>query len=258
MDKVKADHKTVLIVIVAIIDCVLGGVILYSNNVELSQERTNENLMAQNILVASRLSEYEKGELLAIADVDKEISTEENKIKKVFYVNDVFEETELEVKRVDEEKRQAKLKEEEEKRKAEEAAKIVYDGLTLEQLAAKLDRFLKNELKGQGMLIASYSLEYDVDPYIAASIMMHETGCKWNCSSLMKRCNNVGGKKGSGCGSYQYYDSLEIGIKSLIKYLSKNYFKKGLDTPQEINRKYAEDKNWYKKVNKYVKEAKAA
>lgn len=248
----KADHKTVLIVIVAIIDCILGGVILYSNNVENSKMNitSSANLLSMHVQSLSKLSEYEKSDLLAMAEIE-EIKKEE---KNVFSVDYIVEKVESEKQRVMEEKK----KEEEERRKAEEAAKIVYDGLTLDELAAKLNRFLKNELKGQGMLIASYSLEQGVDPYIAASIMMHETGCKWNCSSLMKRCNNVGGKKGSGCGSYQYYDSLESGIKGLIKYLSKNYFKKGLDTPQEINRKYAEDKSWYKKVNKYVKEAKAA
>lgn len=254
MDKVKADHKTVLIVIVAIIDCILGGVILYSNNIENSTNNieSSTNLLSAHIQSMSKLFEYEKSDLLAMAELDDKTDKEEE--KEPFSVSNVFKKIESEKQRIIEKKQ----KEEEERRKAEEAAKIVYDGLTLDELAAKLNRFLKNELKGQGMLIASYSLEQGVDPYIAASIMMHETGCKWNCSSLMKNCNNVGGKKGSGCGSYQYYDSLESGIKGLIKYLSKNYFKKGLDTPQEINRKYAEDKSWYKKVNKYVKEAKAA
>lgn len=246
----KADHKTVLIVIVAIIDCILGGVILYSNSFEKTQKNYKNNKLIKNMSMVLKISEYEKSELLVLNDLDNSKDERET----VFNVDNILNKVKLGREQILEARRIA----EEERKKAEEAAKIVYDGLTLEQLAAKLDRFLKNELKGKGMLIASYSLEQDVNPYIAASIMMHETGCKWNCSSLMKRCNNVGGKKGSGCGSYQYYESLDAGIKGLIKYLSKNYFKKGLDTPEEINRKYAEDKNWYKKVNKYVKEAKAA
>lgn len=135
---------------------------------------------------------------------------------------------------------------------------IVYDGMTLDELAHKLNKSLKNELSGKGMLIASYSLDNDADPYIVTAIMLHETGCNWNCSRLVKECNNVGGKKGSGCGSYQYYESLEDGIKNLINYLSKNYFKKGLDTPKEINQKYASDQTWYKKINNYVKQIKNA
>ena len=38
------------------------------------------------------------------------------------------------------------------------------------------------------------------DSYVAVAIMLHETGCKSNCSSLVRNCNNVGGQKGSpGC-----------------------------------------------------------
>ena len=205
MNKVKADRKTILIIIVAIIDCVLGGVILYSKkNVEEDKRETEIKLLTLNGVFLNNESD-----LLALVD-------------------------EL------------------------ESPEIVYDGMTLEELSAKLNRYLKNELKGKGELIASYSLKKGVDPYIATAIMMHETGCKWNCSRIMRECNNVGGKKGSGCGSYQYYDTLDEGIKKLISYLSKNYFKKGLDTPKEINKKYATDKKWYKKINKYVKEIKAA
>ena len=210
----KANHKTILIILVAIIDCVLGGVILYSKNTEIKELENKNTEIKDNssikLLTLNKVLEYEESDLLALVPVEE--------------------------------------KEEEKKEEPE----IVYDGMTLEQLAKKLNKSLKNELSGQGMLIASYSLKKDVDPYIVTAIMLHETGCKWNCSRIMRECNNVGGKKGSGCGSYQYYDSLEDGIKSLINYLSKNYFKKGLDTPKEINKKYATDKTWYKKINKYV------
>ena len=79
---------------------------------------------------------------------------------------------------------------------------FVYDGMTLEELASKLDRSLKNELSGKGYLYASYSLEKGVDPYLAVAISLEETGCNWNCRQLVNTCNNVGGMKGSGCGSY--------------------------------------------------------
>ena len=78
----------------------------------------------------------------------------------------------------------------------------VYDGLTMDELASKLERSLKNELSGKGYLYASYSLEKGVDPYLAVAISLEETGCNWNCSRLVKTCNTVGGMKGSGCGSY--------------------------------------------------------
>ena len=57
-----------------------------------------------------------------------------------------------------------------------------------------------------GYAYATYSLELGVDPYLAVAISMHETGCTWNCSYLLKACNNVGGQKGEGCGSYRAYD----------------------------------------------------
>ena len=153
MDKKKI-LIAVLIVIVAIIDCILGGVILYSNNIETTVEHKN-NVSAGSLLSVSRLSENKKGDLLALAEVDKEIYKKENQIKKNFYVDEILEKAELEVLKLKEEKQKAEKKAEEERKKAEEATKIVYDGLTLEQLAAKLNRFLKNELKGQGMLIFS-------------------------------------------------------------------------------------------------------
>ena len=132
---------------------------------------------------------------------------------------------------------------------------IVYDGLTMDELAAKLDRSLKNELSGYGRLYAEYSLENGVDPYIAVAISLHETGCNGNCSSLMKSCNNVGGQKGyptCGSGSYKAYDTLEDGIKGYIDNLSKNYFAMGLNTPELMNRKYAGSTTWAAQVNNYI------
>lgn len=137
---------------------------------------------------------------------------------------------------------------------------IVYDGMTLEQLAEKLDKILTSTLDGTGMIYASKSLEYGVDPYLAVAISMHETGCKWGCSRLVKNCNNVGGMKGSpGCngGSYIAFSSLEEGIDRFIKNLANNYYQYGLTTPEEMNPKYAADPAWSEKVNKYINEIKA-
>lgn len=69
---------------------------------------------------------------------------------------------------------------------------IVYDGMTLEQLADKLNRVLTSTLEGTGMIYATKSLEFGVDPYLAVAISLHETGCKWTCSKLVRYCNNVG------------------------------------------------------------------
>ncbi len=135
---------------------------------------------------------------------------------------------------------------------------IIYDGLSKNELSAKIDKVLNSTLAGYGKTIVNLSLEAEVDPYIAASIILVETGCKWNCSYLVKHCNNVGGMKGSGCGSYGKFATLETGLEAFITNLSKGYFKQGLTTPEAINRKYAENPNWHNDVNYYIKLIKAS
>lgn len=128
----------------------------------------------------------------------------------------------------------------------------VYDGMTLDELANKLERSLKNELHGKGYLYASYSLEKGVDPYLAAAISLEETGCNWNCSNLVKSCNNVGGMKGSGCGSYGAFNTLDDGIRAFIDNISRNYVAYGLTTADLMNPKYAENPAWSTNVNNYI------
>ena len=104
----------------------------------------------------------------------------------------------------------------------------VYDGLTIEELIDKLNRTLSSDLTGMGYAYANYSIELGVDPYLAVAISMHETGCKWNCSYLAKVCNNIGGQKGSGCGDYAAFDTLEDGIYAFIANIKRNYVDYGL------------------------------
>lgn len=132
---------------------------------------------------------------------------------------------------------------------------IVYDNMTMEELAAKLDRNLTSTLSGTGMLFATKSIELGVDPYLAVAISMHETGCKWGCSKLVRECNNVGGMVGKpSCngGSYRKFDTLEEGITKFIENLYRNYYAFGLTTPEAMNHKYAADPAWASKVNNYI------
>lgn len=131
---------------------------------------------------------------------------------------------------------------------------IVYQGMTMEELSAKLDRSLKSNLSGKGALVANYSLQRGVDPYLAVGIMLLETGCNWTCSGLVQKCNNVGGQKGSpNCsGGYRGYPSLDEGIKGFIDNLAVNYYAKGLTTPEAMNHKYAESSTWAVKVRNYM------
>lgn len=137
----------------------------------------------------------------------------------------------------------------------EPVKKIVYDNMTLDELANKINKSLNSTIAGYGYLYASYALEKGVDPYLAVAISLHETGCAWDCSNLVKACNNVGGQKGNpGCngGSYKAFDTLEDGIKAFIDNLATNYISKGLTTPESMNSYYSESSTWAKKVNVYI------
>ena len=133
---------------------------------------------------------------------------------------------------------------------------VVYDNMTMEELTDKLNNILSSNLTGMGEYYAKYSIELGVDPYLAVAISMHETGCTWGCSYLARECNNVGGQKGSGCGDYRRYDTLEEGIYGFISNIKRNYVDYGLLTADQMNPKYAEDPKWSSKVNKYIEKIK--
>lgn len=133
--------------------------------------------------------------------------------------------------------------------------KKVYNNMTMKELEKKLNKSLNSTLSNTGNLFAKYSIKYGVDPYLAVAIALHETGCKWECSTLVKQCNNVGGQKGSpGCGggAYQSFSTLEEGIHGFIYNIYNNYYKHGLNTPELMNRKYAASTTWSTKVNSYI------
>lgn len=137
-----------------------------------------------------------------------------------------------------------------------EESPVVFEGMTLDELSNKLDKSLNSTLSGTGYLFASKSIELGLDPYLAVAIVLHETGCSWNCSRLVTECNNVGGQKGTpGCfgGSYRSFSTLEEGINSYLENLYNNYYALGLTTAETINPKYAESTTWASKVNYYIK-----
>lgn len=181
---------------------------------------------------------------------DKEVVTPTVSVAKV------KEEKKVEVKPVETQKVQTV----EQVQNSKPEADIVYDGMTLDQLATKLNKSLNSTIAGKGFLYASYSLQRGVDPYVAVAITLQETGCKWGCSTLVKQCNNVGGMKGSpGCngGSYKKFNTIDDGIKAYIDNLADNYYKRGLNTVEKINTKYASSSSWSTKINRYVNEIKS-
>ena len=132
----------------------------------------------------------------------------------------------------------------------------IYEGLTLKELGTKIDKVFNSTLEGYGATVASIALESEVDPIIAASIILVETGCKWSCSSLVKNSNNVGVMRVKN--GYMKFDTLEEGLQAFINNLAKNYYAKGLDTPELMNKKYATNPNWYKDVYYYIDLIKAS
>ncbi|MBR4618489.1 MAG: glucosaminidase domain-containing protein [Bacilli bacterium] len=137
--------------------------------------------------------------------------------------------------------------------KAESLRVEVYDGLTLEELAARLNRNLGSAtLAGKGELVASYALQKGVDPYVATAIMILETG--YGTSKMVRTCNNVAGQKGSpNCmGAYKGYPTIDDGIRGAIDNLYNNYYSKGLTTVETIGPKYAESSTWVSKINSFI------
>ena len=134
---------------------------------------------------------------------------------------------------------------------------IVYENMTMDELANQLEKSMYGILSGKGYVFANYSIKYGVDPYVALAITLHETGCKWGCSYLATSCNNIGGQKGNytcpGTG-YARFDSLENGIESFFSNLSYNYYGQGLTDVYSIHKKYAQDPNWPNYINNYINE----
>ena len=132
----------------------------------------------------------------------------------------------------------------------------VYEGMTLDELAEKLNRNLGNDIiAGKGKLIATECINKGVDPYVATSIILHETGCKTNCSNLARYCYNFGGQKGKpSCngGSFKKFDSIDEGLVGMINNLYKNYYAMGLNTVELIAPKYCEGNTWAGKINWFV------
>lgn len=213
--------QKIIALVAVVLTCVIGLLVFMKQNNTELDTKSNEVLLSNNLLLQTTTE-------------DDNVSYEES-------LNQDDENKEEDVR--------------------EKTAVIVYDGLTKEELVAKLNRNLTSTLEGTGEIFANYALELGIDPYLAVAIVLHETGCSWNCSSLVNQCNNVGGLKGSpGCGggSYAYFATLEEGISSFMNNLYRNYYAYGLTTPETINSKYASSTTWASKINYYINKIKAS
>lgn len=132
----------------------------------------------------------------------------------------------------------------------------VFKGMTIEELTSKLNKSLKGVLANQGYLVATRCIELGIDPYLAVAIMLHETGCNATCSRLARVNYNVGGMRGRS--GWQKFDSIESGINGFLNNLYKNYYKKGLNTPEKMANKYAGGStSWAGKIRNYMRSIEA-
>lgn len=137
---------------------------------------------------------------------------------------------------------------------------IIYDGMTMTELTDLLNKSLNSYMTNTGYYFADYTKRTGINPYLTVAIVLLETGCKWKCSTLTVECNNIGGLKGSGScrgGSYSKYNSLDEGITAYLDIIYKNYYLKGMDTPEKMASKYAASSEWSNKVNTYINEIKS-
>ena len=214
-------------IVVLLILLVLLGIAYSDSNKKLDESK--QVVMNPNTLLANKKQILQKKQEVAPEKIEKVVETEVEEKEEVVETTEVIEEAVEEV-----------------------VIPLVYDGLTLEQLGQKLEKNLNSTLVGKGQVFANYAIELGIDPYLALAIVLHETGCSYNCSYLTNACNNIGGQKGTGCGEYAYFNSLDEGIYAFLNNLHKNYYAYGLVNPETIGPKYAEDPQWSIKVSNQI------
>lgn len=113
-------------------------------------------------------------------------------------------------------------------------------------------------LKNTGDLFSQAGQKYGIDPALLAAIAIHETGN--GSSNAAKTKNNVGGMMRRS-GGLMEFNSIEEGIDAMASNLKRLYFDQGLNTIEQIQKKYAPvgaandptglNKNWVNGVTKY-------
>lgn len=211
-------------------------VLIFSTTV-FTLSKTNEYIIVNNTLKESE----NNTKPISVAEATLAKVVEENK-------TEVIEKVDIALAKSEADKKREAL----EARKQE----VVYENITLGQLADQLDRNLNSTLAGQGLTFATYAVDLGIDPYLAVAIVLHETGCKWSCSGAVNNYYNVGGMMGNG--GLLHFNSLEEGIDAYMHNLYNNYVSKGLTTADSMASKYAASPTWASNVNSYINQIKAS
>lgn len=129
---------------------------------------------------------------------------------------------------------------------------LTFENKTVLEVAEVLDKTFEGALAGQGELFAILCMEKGMDPYLAAAISAHETANGKSSAARVK--NNFGGIM---CRTgLCTYSTKEAGITKFINNIYKNYYSKGLTTPNLMAKKYAADPAWPTRVNNWYKQIK--
>ncbi|MEG1299698.1 MAG: glucosaminidase domain-containing protein [Erysipelotrichaceae bacterium] len=114
-----------------------------------------------------------------------------------------------------------------------------------------LNRAFEFKLAGYGAFFYDVCNQYQVNPYLAASIMIYES--YRGASPMITRQNNVGGMRVHG--TWMTFSSLEEGITAFVANLSNLYTSQGLTSPEAMAGRYAEgSQEWVKSVNIFYHE----
>jgi len=110
----------------------------------------------------------------------------------------------------------------------------------------------KSPLVPYADLIFKLSLDYGFEYYWIVAIAQQESNL---CKKIPQGSHNCWGygihKKGT-----LSFDSYELSLKSYAEYLKREYFDKGLNTPELIMSKYCPSSNgsWARGVNQFIRE----
>ncbi len=152
-----------------------------------------------------------------------------------------------------------KPKEEEEIKKNEPKPVVIneWEGEKKEAIGKKIEKYYKDTtLEGYGERVASSAINRNVDPYLIASIIFVNSGCRYECQPIVRLCKNAGGTTGSpNCmgGKYTKYSKLEDSFDDLVVYIKDKFLSKDLDTPYKMYKSYGHDSAWAYNVDKYMK-----